>query len=224
MPDKLALQAPLKPIGILGGTFDPIHNGHIELAHHVFTLLPLEKISFIPCHQPALNKLPIASPQQRLDMLTIALQHFPQYQVDDREIRRRGISYAIDTLLSLKKDYPRQPLCFIVGWDAFSRFNQWHQWVKILDHTHLIVINRPDTNPHLSPEIQAFLSSHLVEQPEKLIQSLAGSIYFLNIPPIPISSTLIREKLAQQRSLDESIPAAVATYIHQHHLYQPPPL
>jgi len=122
-----------QPIGILGGTFDPVHNGHIQLAQAILKKLPLEKILFIPCYQPVHRGKPIATPQQRLNMLRLVTDTEPKFAISEAEINRQGPSYMIDTLAELKKLYPYNPLCLTLGMDAFAKLDTWHQWQQLLD-------------------------------------------------------------------------------------------
>jgi nicotinate-nucleotide adenylyltransferase len=136
-------------IGILGGTFDPIHFGHLRTALELCDALNLAQVRLIPCYQPVHRKLPAASPQQRLAMVKEAIAGEPALQVDTCEIDRQGPSYTIDTLQILSKNFPNTPLCMIMGIDALLSFSSWHRWEEILTLSHLIVAHRPQYQlPH----------------------------------------------------------------------------
>ena len=115
-------------IGILGGTFDPIHFGHLRTALELHQALDLKEVRLIPCYQPVHRKSPIATPEQRLAMVKRAIEFEPALQVDDCEIRRKGPSYTIDTLTFLHEQFPNTPLCLIMGIDAITKFPSWHRW------------------------------------------------------------------------------------------------
>ncbi|MBN1684944.1 MAG: nicotinate-nucleotide adenylyltransferase [Gammaproteobacteria bacterium] len=186
-----------KKVGILGGTFDPIHLGHIRIAQYVFNQFSLKEVRFIPCYDPPHRTPPIASPNARLEMVKIALRDYPYFVLDDREMKRRGKSYMIDTLRSLRTDFPDAPFCSILGYDAFIKLHTWHQWELLKNYTHFVVLNRPNTQLKLPPEMQEFIKHHQTIQWEDLNRNLAGKIYFLTIPDIPISATEIRKQLAK---------------------------
>jgi nicotinate-nucleotide adenylyltransferase len=204
------------PIGILGGTFDPVHNGHIELANYVLAKLNLKEVRFIPCYQPAHRDQPIASVKQRVHMLELALKNKPNLISDEREIKRKGMSYMIDTLQSLRQDFPNSPLCLIMGYDAYAKLNTWHRWQEILDYAHIIVINR--TAYKMTP----FLPENQTINPKDLYSNLNGKIYQLQMPPINISATKIRKKLTENKKLNGALPSSVSIYIIKNNLYKPP--
>lgn len=210
----------INAIGILGGTFDPVHSGHIKLAQYVLKQLAFNEIRFIPCYQPVHRKPPIATPQQRLAMLQLALDAEKQLSIDDREIKRKGPSYMIDTLITLRNDFPETALCLILGFDAFTQLASWKKWQDLLKYAHLIVLNRPESNELSDTLIEQLLAKHETKNPAALRKNLAGKIYQLNMPPIPISATQIRNSLKQQQPIQTELPFKVLQYIKQHNLYQ----
>lgn len=135
-------------IGIFGGTFDPIHSGHIAVAEFLTKTCPLKKIHFIPCYTPPHRSLPKATPAQRLEMIKLAIAGHPEWIADDIDLQRPGPSYMIDTLEILHQRQPHSTWCLILGMDAFLQFDQWRQWHKILTLCHLIVVNRPNYHPN----------------------------------------------------------------------------
>ncbi|MCK5724204.1 MAG: nicotinate-nucleotide adenylyltransferase, partial [Gammaproteobacteria bacterium] len=130
-------------IGILGGTFDPIHYGHLRTALDVQQCLSLDEVRFIPCGEPPHRDKPVAESLQRLAMVRAAIAGQKGFSVDDREIRREGPSYMVDTLTSLKHDFKTESLCLILGMDAFNGLEQWHQWQQIFELANIAVMKRP---------------------------------------------------------------------------------
>lgn len=214
--NNLTLQ---QPIGILGGTFDPVHLGHIQIAKQALNKCLLNKVLFIPCYEPAHKNKPIASPQQRLTMLNQALEAYHNMVVDDREMTRKGVSYMIDTLQSLKTDFPKTPLCLILGADAFANLNTWHKWQQLFDYANFIIINRPNANPEIQNYNKTLLNQSEVSDPIELSKNQNGVIYQLHISPIPISATDIRKKLKNRETILSMLPKKVFTYIMSEKIY-----
>lgn len=210
-----------KPIGILGGTFDPVHLGHIQIARHALDRLPIEKVLFIPCYQPALKNEPLASPEARLNMLTLALKASPSFEVDSREVRQGGVSYSVDTLRSLQVNYPMRPLCLILGSDAFAQLNRWREWQQILELAHLVVVHRScgeESSFYLG--MKRLLASCVTKNPRDLFLQQFGRLFFLEIDPIPISATQIRDRMKQKQSIREFVGESVEKYILENDLYR----
>ncbi|HCU04907.1 MAG TPA: nicotinic acid mononucleotide adenylyltransferase [Coxiellaceae bacterium] len=209
-----------QPIGILGGTFDPIHNGHIQIASIALEQLPLQKIQFMPCFQPSHREQPQTSSTDRLAMVKLAIENHPGFEIDDREIKRRGISYMIDTLKSLRNDYPQIPLCLILGTDAFNHLAQWRDWEQLINYAHLIVIFRDVQERSQLNSMTDWAASHLTHHVDDLSCYLQGKIYYLAMKPIPISATEIRDKIkTRSKDLKNELPEKVLDYIKTHHLY-----
>jgi nicotinate-nucleotide adenylyltransferase len=210
-------------IGILGGTFDPVHHGHLRLAIEVLEALNLDSIRLIPLNQPNASKSPVASGAERWAMLQAAVAGESRLVPDDRELRRGGISYTVETLQSLREELPDRPLCLILGMDAFARIDRWHQWQRLLELSHIVIATRPGS-PAMDDdrEMAVELRNARVEQPGILRQRPAGSIYSQPIRPLDISSTAIREALRHGRSVRYLVPPAVLDYIHENHIYQEP--
>lgn len=207
------------PIGILGGTFDPIHLGHIEIARRIFTQCALQEIRFIPCFNPPHRSSPIASPEERLTMVQIALSYFPHFVVDDREIKRKGISYMVDTLKSLRANFPHTPFFFILGEDAFIHLFTWYQWKTVKNQVHFIVVHRGQNSENIPPEMRQWFYEKQTDSLEILYKQLAGNIYFFKTPTINISSTSVRQELKsglKPKGLDE----AVYRYILERGIYR----
>ncbi len=211
------MTAPL-PIGLLGGTFDPIHFGHLRPALELLDALPLAHIRFIPSRQPPHRHTPSATPEQRRQMVALAIAHEPRFVLDDRELQRPGPSYAVDTLRNFRREYA-QPLCLIVGADAFAHFNSWRDWQDILELAHLVVMTRPGASldtAHLSTELSDLLTQRRRQLPDF---SGVGGIFCQQVTALPISATAIRESLQQGRSPRYLLPDAVLNYLLNQQLY-----
>ena len=191
-----------KPIGILGGTFDPIHLGHLALASEVYHQFDLQELRFIPCYQSPFKAKPIATGEQRLRMIKLAIKNHPEFAIDDRELQRKGISYMVDTLKSLRQELSDTPLYLIMSMDAFAQFNSWHKWQKIIQLTNLIVANRPGSRTIINNKLKNLL------------------IHPINIPPNSISATKIRKLIKEKKAASSLVPQAVWEYINENKLYQ----
>lgn len=206
-----------QPIGVFGGTFDPIHNGHLAVAEYLFTHCPLAEIQFVPCLQPPHRQLPQASPLQRLEMVRLAIADHPHWIANDNDFQRPAPSYMVDTLTWLRQQQPQTPWCLILGMDAFTHFNEWREWQKILTLAHLIVVNRPDFSLPAAEWCQHLLAQTEVKTNHALTQTLAGHILIQTMPPQSISATHIRHQT--NADWKNSLPPAVLHYIQQYHLY-----
>lgn len=208
-------------IGILGGTFDPVHNGHLYIAQQALIQLPLQQIYFVPTYQPVHRHLPIATAIERLTMLQLAINNQSNLKVDEREITRRGPSYMIDTLISFRQQYPTTSLGLLLATDAFAKFDQWHRWRELLDYAHLIIVQRQDsTLEFISEELRQFIHDKKTTAIETLQQQSHGHIYFSDMMGLPISSTFIRAAIKAGQNPSGLLPPAVWDYICQKHLYQ----
>jgi nicotinate-nucleotide adenylyltransferase len=206
-------------IGIFGGTFDPIHYGHLRSALELQAALNLAEVRLIPCYQPVHRKHPIASPAQRLEMARCAIESESALTVDDREILRKGPSYTIDTLIDLHKKMPKTPLCLIIGIDAFLNFPSWHRWEEILDLAHLIVAHRPHYEIPKTGIVADLLKNRLKSTPSVLQESLAGHILLHPVTALDISATDIRKQIASGQNPRFLLPDSVLKYIQMHKTY-----
>ncbi len=210
-----------RPIGILGGTFDPVHHGHLRMAIEVRDLLGLEEVRFVPLHIPPHRTPPVASGQHRLHMLKLAVNDIAGLSVDEREIRRDAISYTIHTARSLREEFPGQPLCLLLGEDAFRSFDSWREWDKLTDYVHIIIASRDGNDANAYPEpLQVFYDARHSADPQHLASRASGAIYRALIPVLDISSTRIRALIAGEGNAEFLLPAAVLDYIHQQQLYR----
>lgn len=216
----------MKPIGILGGTFDPIHYGHLRLAEEMLELANLQHIRFIPTGNPPHRDVPQVSALHRSEMVRLAIVDQPAFVLDDREVKRAEKCYTVHTLRELRAEYgTEQPICLLMGGDAFLQLHTWHEWEEILNLAHIVVGYRPGFT--LQKRIHSAtreLREHYQERlcaVEYLSQQPAGGIAELAIPKLEISATLIRSRVAEKRTIRYLLPATVANYIYQHHLYTP---
>ena len=210
-------------LGLLGGTFDPIHKGHLFIVNELANKFPFKEIQLIPCGHPPHRDAPIASPADRIEMIKRAIIHLPHLKINDIEIKRKGFSYTIDTLKSLRVSFPRQSLCFIMATDAFLHFNQWNRYQSILRYCHLIVVNRPDYPPLLKEKwLSKLLLQHQTNKEEDLNHAQSGKIIIQHLLPIPINATEIRYYLKEgnDTAVKPLLPENVFDYIKRKHLYQ----
>ena len=203
-----------KRIGIVGGSFDPIHMGHLLIAEFARETLQLDKVVFVPAaHSPLKSDTPAADDKQRVEMLQLAINANPAFEVDRRELEREGKSYTVTTLQDFKHDHPGAELCFVMGGDSLSTFDQWREPDRICQLAFVAVLQRGGWEkvdrklllPHLPVEEQADVEAH-----------------FIQAPQIEISSTEIRKRIAERRSVRYQLPAAVAAYIDAQGLFVEP--
>ena len=209
-----------KPIGLLGGAFDPVHNGHVLMALGCVEALDLQEVNFIPAHRPPHKSVTGAAQQHRLAMLEQALKRYPQLAVSDMELKRGGISYTIDTLSDLRGRHPQQPLCFIMGMDAFDTLPAWHRWSELTDYAHLIVIDRkPRRDRPWDERLQAYHAERACSSPATLHAHPGGFIHKAAVSVPHISSSEIRARLSNHEDAGSSLPPAVYDYIKENNLY-----
>ena len=202
-------------IGILGGTFDPIHHGHLRTALDVQQHLGLSEIRLIPLRDPPHRSSPVLAPEQRLALLEAAVADDPVFRVDARELQREGKSYSVETLRSLKAEQPEQTLCLLLGSDAFRGFPRWHLPEQILNLAHLVVMQRPgEEEPGHYPDRITHSAADLATTP-------CGLILPLPVTQLDISATRIRAMLARGESPRYLMPAASLRLIEAGRLYQP---
>ena len=216
----------LKPIGILGGTFDPIHHGHLRIAQEALEQCGLAQVRFIPSGTPPHRTAPLAAAQARWDMVCLAVRNHDGFLADGREVARTDPCYTVDTLTQIRSEVgATQPLCLILGGDAFLQLHTWHDWKRLFELAHIIVLQRAgglplgnamaDANGALQAEYRARLAPGALA----LEEAPAGSIFVADMPALEISATDIRRRCARGRSVRFLLPDAVAKYIQTHELY-----
>ncbi len=213
------MRVPGRPLGIFGGTFDPIHNGHLRCAYEVGQQLDFEQVVMLPNRLPPHKATPGVSAEHRLAMVRAAIEGVPGLAVDDRELQRAHHSFTVDTLEAIRAERPRQPLCFIVGMDSLLGFHRWHRPERILELAHLVVCHRPG-HP-LAPDSPAapWLARHRLQSPRQLHDRPAGGIWLTPVTPLEIASSTLRGQLRQGLLPHFLLPPAVVAYIEQHRLY-----
>ncbi|MEO5573025.1 MAG: nicotinate-nucleotide adenylyltransferase [Gammaproteobacteria bacterium] len=218
-------------IGILGGSFDPIHFGHLRLALEIYEGLQLQQLRLIPSGNPPHRAAPVATATQRLDMLRAALRNEPGLCVDEREIHRSGPSYTIDTLISLRAELDDASLCLILGMDAFVRFDKWRRWREIIQLAHIVVAQRPGfdvptgapvENATLAKELAEVVAERRIVGAQQLADKPAGNILFWPVTQLSISSSQIRSMIAAGQSPRYLVPDAVINTIKSHGIYLNP--
>ena len=211
-----------QPIGILGGTFDPVHNGHLHLATTCLKELNLSELRFIPLNNPAHRPAPVATAEKRLEMLNLAIEDHALLKVDDCELQRSEVSYTIDTLKQIRGKINETPLCMLVGMENFKTLNSWHQWRSLLNYAHIVIANRPINDNEtgdsvfINEEMKIFMDNAITQSIEDMHQQAAGLILQLDIPMLDISSTQIRNNLES----DLLLPSKVLDFIQIRHLYK----
>lgn len=207
-------------IGILGGTFDPVHIAHLRCALEVRQALRLAEVRFLPCRQPPHRSAPAADPAQRLAMLRLALEGQACFSIDERELQRAGPSYMVDTLTSLREELADQPMCLMLGIDAFVQLHTWHRWERLIELAHLAVMTRPGAEAAPGGAVAALLQRHRVADPGMLHETPAGRIILCPVTRLEISATRIRALLAQGADARYLTPDGVLEYIRRTGLYR----
>lgn len=211
---------PVSPaIGIFGGTFDPVHFGHLRPALEVLEKLDLAQVRMLPSAQPPHRGQPRASAPHRLAMLELAIAGEDRLAADDCELRRKGPSFMVDTLEELQERFPGAPLVLIIGQDAANGLDRWHQWQRLFELAHIVVMRRPDAREAYAPVLAEEMNRRLVKKPEFLHRQAAGCVLPLQITQLDISATAIRAMIAAGDSPAFLTPREVLDYIREQRLY-----
>jgi len=209
----------VKPIGILGGTFDPVHHGHLRLALEAQAALGLSAVRLIPARRQPLREEAAATPAQRLEMLEVAIEGEGSLTVDDRELHRSGPSYTVDTLASLRQELPGVSLCLLIGGDSWEELERWHRWRELIGLAHLVVVHRPGYAGVSAALCRERFGREPAAAPGALAACPAGEILPLALPPLAISATRIRGLIRQGGNPRYLLPDGVLRYIREHSLY-----
>ena len=221
----------MKLIGLLGGTFDPIHFGHLRLAQELADALDLHEVRFIPAANPPHREQPTSSAVHRAAMARLAIAGNPKFAIDECELERYILSgepsYTIDTVLALRQqiedDDEPQVFCLLMGSDAFMGLAAWRRWEELLELCHVVVAHRPNAVPqpeHMPPALRARWHERITDQPQDLRQSRGGRILVQRITPLDISASAIRNSLRYGASPRYLMPDDVINYIEAYQLYR----
>lgn len=206
-------------IGVFGGTFDPVHFGHLRAALEVQEILNISDFRLLPAGTPPHRAPPVASAGHRLAMLRLAVAGHPGMTVDDRETLRKGNSYMVDTLSEIRRESGDAPLVLLIGQDAANALDTWHEWKSLFSLAHLVIMRRPESLVSWSGELLESMQQRLVDQPERLGENTAGLVLPLEVTQLAISSTGIRSRLYAGQSVSFLLPDRVIDYILQNRLY-----
>lgn len=190
-------------LGVFGGTFDPIHLGHLRLAEEIAEALALHAVHFVPASVPPHRAQPIASVEVRLALVRTAIDDNPRFVFDDREHRRDGPSYMVDTLADFRRDFPAHGLVLMLGMDAFNGLTRWHRWRELLSLAHIAVATRPGAEPH--GEAAELMRRHAMDT-DSLASTAHGGIIKVEITRLDISATAIRDGLGRGSSVRYLVP------------------
>jgi nicotinate-nucleotide adenylyltransferase len=210
-----------QPIGLFGGTFDPIHYGHLRTAFELWQLLRLAEVRFLPTGNPPHREQPLASPELRLRMVRAAVSGQPCFTVDDREVRRTGVAYSVDTLAELRAEYPDRSLCLLLGMDAFLGLPHWHRWRELLGLAHIVVAHRPGWKAPTMGPLGEVMVDHGTGAIRDLHEKTAGCIYVHAVTQLEISSTELRQLIVSGRDPRYLVPDEVRQILLETRCYSP---
>lgn len=216
------------PLGIFGGTFDPIHNGHIFPVIEAAQKTGIEKVALMPCHIPSHKNAATASSEDRLKMVELVCADYPLFYPDSRDIKRGKPTFTVDSLTELRQTLPTTPLCFFIGTDSLQNLSTWHDWQALFSLCHFVICDRQvgasqdaEGHFHTEQQVQSWMAQRQTADPADLHNSLAGRIYLAHTQTLPVSSTRVRQQLMNNQPVDTYLPSKIVDYIQQHKLYQP---
>ncbi len=209
-------------IGLLGGTFNPVHNGHLHIAEAVWRSCGLDQVWFVPAWQPPHKEVADEiSYAHRLAMVTLALQDHPAFRPCDIEGQRGGTSFTVDTLCQLRHEYPEHEFFFIMGLDSFRELHLWRQYQKLFTLAHIVVTARPGFSGSLAELLPVAIADRFCYDPvaKNYRYDKGFSVTLVDHTDHPAASTTIRQAVRQHQDISALVPGAVAAYIRNHHLY-----
>jgi len=214
------------PIGLFGGTFDPIHVGHLRLAEELGETLKCSEVRFLPTGTPPHRHPPLATAAARRDMVALAIADNPRFSLDEREVTRTDPCYMVDTLTAIRAEVgAHTPLCLFLGGDAFINLTTWHRWSELFNLAHLAIAHRPGFGPQtwddsLPVALRHEIAQRLSQHPTDLAITPAGHIYLHTITQMDIAARRIRTACHQGESVRYLVPDSVRAYLNQHDLYR----
>lgn len=204
----------------LGGSFDPIHHGHLNSLEQLRTQLQLDMAFLMPAWRSPLKDETNTLDKHRLEMLELAIREYPNLEIERYEIERSSPSYTCHTLAVFRKRYPHTSIIFAMGMDSFQTLDKWANWQQLTDHAHLAVFARPGYKLALNQSVAHFYHAHQANSKEQLTQLPYGKIWLTELEPFDIASSSIREQLQlDPLNAQKALPTSVFNYIQQHHLY-----
>ena len=208
-------------VALLGGTFNPIHFGHLNLANCLVDYLQVESVRMIPCAIPPHRETPSVSAEQRLAMLQLAIDDHPLLTSDDLELRKSTPSYSIETVQQIRQQVGEEtPLFFCIGMDSLLTIDSWHHWQQLLDYCHLAICPRPGYKLPIKGHLAEWIEQNLCDDIERVKTLAQGCLHLCKIPLKDISSTAIRDSIKCAQSIDHLTPKPVVNFITKHSLYE----
>ena len=207
-------------VALFGGTFNPVHIGHLRIAIELAELLQVDSLRMVPCALPPHRQSPSVSAEHRLSMLRAGIANHNKLVADDIELRREGPSYTIDTLRAVRQQIgPDRPLYLCIGLDVLATLDTWRDWQQLTDFCHLIISSRPGCQLPTTGALAEWVKKHRCDDLQQLKLLSTGKLHLCDLTMLAVSSTSIRDKVKRGEAIDYLTPAAVVNYIQQHHLY-----
>lgn len=211
---------PARAVGLFGGTFNPVHIGHLRTALEIRELLGLDEMRLLPCALPPHRDEPHVSARHRANMVSLAIADEPGLVLDERELRRAGPSWTVETLHEVREELgPEAQLSFCVGMDSLVSLANWHRWRELTDSAHLVVAARPGWHLPVEGEVAEWFAERRADSPEGLAGRSHGGVLIAELTLLPVAATDLRSRLAEGHSVRYLTPDSVLDYIRKHRLY-----